>query len=162
MVIPYFLTVRGVFFVSLFIFILGYRIVAISSKSKQEYTKAIGKIEFLEQQYQDKPNRDKGKYRYLKMSSYPYIFEIYKPNHEPTSKSIDNLHLGDVIEIYFYETSETTQEGINRLAQFIDHNGESYFIRSGFQRQLGYTVIGLGIFVNLLTIFFWKRGQFQW
>ena len=162
MFIPYFITVRGVFFVSLLIFFLGYRVVVNSSKSKQEYTKATGRIEFLEQEYQDKPNRDKGKYRYLKVASYPYVFEIYEPNHEPTLKLIDDLQAGDVVEIYFYETSNTTQEGINRFAQFIDHNGEAYFVRSGFQKQLGYIVLGLGVLVNLVALFFWKQGQLRW
>ena len=162
MFIPYFITVRGVLFVSLLIFFLGYQVVINSSKSKQEYTKAMGKIEFLKQEYQGKPNRDKGKYRYLKVNSYPYVFEIYEPNHELTTKSIDNLQTGDVVEIYFYETSNTIQEGINRFAQFIDHDGDSYFIRSSFQKQLGYIVIGLGVFVNLLASFFWKRGKLRW
>lgn len=144
------------------LFFLGYRIVDSNSKNKQEYIKTTGQIEFLEQEYQDKPNRDKGKYRYLKVGSYPYVFEIYEPNHEPTPKSIDNLQVGDTVDIYFYETSNTIQEGINRFAQFIDHSGEPYFIRSGFQQQLGYSVIGIGVFVNLLTLFFWKRGQLRW
>jgi hypothetical protein len=141
---------------------LGYLVLTNNSKSKEEYTKTTGKIEFLEQQFKDKPNRDKGSYRYLKVDSCSYVFEIYEPNHEPISKSIDNLKSGDVIDVYFYETSNTTQEGINRFAQFIDHEGVPYFIRSGFQKQLGYIVICLGIFVNLLTVYFWRKGKLKW
>ncbi|WP_461642877.1 hypothetical protein [Labilibaculum euxinus] len=160
--IPIHISVRGVIFASIIVLGLGIFVIANNSKEKTEYDKSIGTIEYLGKEYQNLPIRHKGDFRYLKIDTYPYLFEIYEPNSEPTKKTIDNLKVDDKIEIYYYETSDTKNIGLNRFAQFIDSNGQQYFIRSGFQEQLGYVIIGLCLLMNLMAFIFWKKGKLSW
>lgn len=162
MVIPIIISVRGVIFASVIVLGLGIFAIVNNSKDKIEYDKSSGIIEYFDKKFQNLPTRHKGDFRYLKIDSYPYHFEIYEPNHEPTEKSIDDLKVGDKIDIYYYETSDTRNVGLNRFAQFIDKNDRPYFIRSRFQRQLGFVIIGVSILLIFLAYVFWKRGKLKW
>jgi len=160
--IPIHISVRGVIFASLIVLGLGIFVVINNSKEKNEYEKSSGIIEYYNTKFQNLPIRHKGDFRYLKIDTYPYLFEIYMPNNELTDKSIDNLKVGDLIDIYYYETSDTRNAGINRFAQFIDFSGQAYFIRNGFQSQLGYIPIGLSLAMTLMAFILWKKGKLRW
>lgn len=162
MIIPIIISVRGVIFASIIVLGLGIFMTVNNSKDKTEYDKSKGTIEYYDKEFHNLPTRHKGDFRYLKIDSYPYLFEIYEPNSEPTEKTIDDLTVGDEIDIYYYETSDTRNIGLNRFTQFIDKNGKPYFIRSGFQKQLGYVIIGLSILLNIMAFVFWKKGKLKW
>lgn len=162
MVIPIIISVRGVIFASIIVLGLGIFVTINNSKDKLEYDKATGIIEYYDKEFQNLPTRHKGDFRYLKIDSYPYLFEIYEPNSEPTENTIDDLKVGDEIDIYYYETSDTRNIGLNRFTQFIDKNEQPYFVRSGFQKQLGFVVIGLSILFNIMAFVFWKKGKLKW
>ncbi|MBE8712823.1 hypothetical protein [Sphingobacterium hungaricum] len=151
-----------IIFTSIFVFGIGIFQITNNSKTKSEYEKSNGSIEYLGKEFENLPNRHKGDYRYLKITTYPYLFEIYEPNSEPTEKKIDDLKLGDVIEIYYYEVPKTKTEGINRFAQFIDMEGKPYFIRNAFQKQLGYVLIGLCVLLNVFGFILFKIGKINW
>lgn len=160
--IPVHISVRGVIIVSIIIFGIGIFVIVSNSQEKTAYNKVTGSIEYFEKEYQKLPIRHKGDFRYLKVSTYPYMFEIYAPNSMPTEKTIDDLSVGDSIDIYYYEISDTKNEGINRFTQFIDKDGQPYFIRNGFQKQLGYILIGLCVLMNVMASIFWKKGKLEW
>jgi len=160
--IPIIISVRGVIFTSIIVFGLGIFVIINNSKEKSEYNKSTGTIEYFDKKFQNLPNRDKGNYRYLRVDTYTYLFEIYEPNSEPTENKIDDLSVGDKIDIYYYETSDTRNIGLNRFAQFIDKEGQPYFIRNGFQKQLGFVIIGLCVLMNIMAFAFWKKGKLNW
>lgn len=162
MIIPIHISFRGVVFASLAVFAIGFWIISNNSKDKEEYLKSHGRIEYLELEYQHLPARHKGDYRYLKVEGYPYIFEIYEPNGEPTIKSIDHLKVGDVIDIYYYETSDTRNSGLNRFTQFIDYLGQPYFIRNDFQKELGFSLMGLCLLIGVIAFFLAKKEKLPW
>jgi hypothetical protein len=162
MTIPIIISFRGVILVSIIGLASAIFIILNNSKDKVEYDKSIGAIEYLDIEYQNLPSRNKGAYRYLKIDSYPYLFEIYEPNSKPSDKTIDDLKVGDIIEIYYYEIPETRNIGLNRFTQFIDSNGQSYFIRNGFQEQIGYALIVLCVLITLMALVFWKKGKLNW
>ncbi len=162
MFIPIIISVRGVIFASIIVLSLGIFVTISNSKEKLEYEKASGTIEYYDKEFQNLPTRNKGDFRYLKIDSYPYLFEIYEPNSEPIEKSIDDLMIGDKVDIYYYENSDTRDVGINRFAQFIDKEGEPFFVRNGFQKQLGYVVIGLSVLLNIMAFVLWKKGKLKW
>ena len=89
------------------------------------------------------------KHRYLKIDTYPYIFEIFigkdVGDFKPKYEQIDNLKIGDKIHIYYDELIDTRLEKINRLAQFIDKDGVSFFER-------GTSDVTMGIFAIFLAI----------
>ncbi len=160
--IPIIISVRGVIFTSIIVLGLGIFVIVNNSKEKSEYDKSTGTIEYLEKKFQNFPIRNKGDYRYLKVDTYPYLFEIYEPNSEPTDKRIDDLNVGDKIDVYYYETSDTKNSGLNRYIQFIDKEEQAYFVRNGFQKQLGFVIIGLCVLMNIMAFIFWKKGKLNW
>lgn len=162
MIIPIFISVRGVIFASIICIVLGIFVIVNNSKEKSKYEKTTGTIEYFAKEFQNLPIHDKGDFRYLKVDTYPILFEIYEPNSEPTKKKIDDLKVGDKIDIYYYETSNTESERLNRFTQFIDKDGQPYFIRNGFQVKLGYVMIVLCMLMNLIAFLFWKKRKLKW
>lgn len=162
MVIPIIISVRGVIFASVLALGIGLFVTINNSKNKQEYEKKSGEIEYFDLKFENLPTRHKGDFRYLKIDTYPFVFEIYEPNSVPTQMTIDNLSVGDKIDIYFYETSDTRNCGLNRFTQFIDKDNQPYFIRNGFQKQLGIFIIGLSVLLNVIAFVFWKKGNLKW
>jgi len=160
--IPILISVRGIIFASIIVLGLGIFVIVNNSKDKTEYDKSTGTIEYLDKEFQNLPTRHKGDFWYLKVGSYPYLFEIYEPNSEPTERKIDDLKIGDKIDIYYYETSDTRNIGLNRFTQFIDKDKKPYFIRNGFQEQLGFVIIGLCVLLNIMAFGFWKKGKLNW
>lgn len=162
MIIPIIISVRGMIFASIIVLGLGIFVTISNSKDKTEYEKSTGIIEYYDKEFQNLPTRHKGDFRYLKIDTYPYLFEIYEPNSEPTKNTIDNLTVGDKIEIYYYETLDTRTSGLNRFTQFIDKNGQAFFIRNGFQKQLGFIIIGLSILLDIIAFVLWKKKKLKW
>jgi len=160
--IPIIISVRGLLLTSIIVGGLAAFVITNSSKAKEDYQMTTGKIEYLEKEYQHLPTRNIGDYRYLKIDNYPYLFEIYEPNSLKTAQTIDNLKTGDTISIYYYETSNTELEGLNRYAQFIDRNSTPYFVRDSFQKQLGFVLIGLALLINIIGFILWKTGKLGW
>lgn len=160
--IPIPISVRGVLFISVFLIALCVFVILNNSKNKSEYEKTTGKVEFLAKEFKHFPVQHKGDFRYLKLNTYPYVFEILEPNSKPTEKKIDDLKMGDEIDVYYYETLHTRSEGINRFTHFIDKDKQPYFIRNAFQRQLGFVCIGLIVLMNVMTWTFWKKGKLSW
>ncbi|UBM60971.1 hypothetical protein LAG90_10050 [Marinilongibacter aquaticus] len=141
---------------------LGIFVTVNNSKDKVEYDKSTGTVEYYDKEFLNLPTRHKGDFRYVKIDSYPYVFEIYKLNSEPAVFTIDDLKVGDEIDVYYYETSDTRNVGLNRFAQFIDKNGQPYFVRSGFQKYLGFVIVGLSILLNIIAFLLWKKGMLKW
>ncbi|HEY1032074.1 MAG TPA: hypothetical protein VGD89_09885 [Flavipsychrobacter sp.] len=162
MFIPIIISVRGVILASVIVLGLGIFVIVNNSKDKAEYDKHTGTVEYLAKEYQNLPIRHKGEYRYLKIDTYPYVFEIYEPNSKPTDKRIDDLKVGDTIDIYCYETTNTQNEGLNRFTQFIDKDEQPYFVRSAFQKQLGFVLVGLCFLMNIMALLFWKKKMLEW
>lgn len=160
--IPIIISVRGVIFTSIIVLGLGIFVIVNSSKEKSDYDKSTGTIEYFAKEFQNLPTRHKGDFRYLKVDSYPYLFEIYEPNSEQTKNKIDDIKVGDKIDIYYYETPDTRNIRLNRFTQFIDKEGQPYFIRNGFQKQLGFVIVGLCILINIMALIFWKKGKLNW
>lgn len=162
MIIPIITSVRGVIFASIIVIGIGIFVTINNSKKKEEYDKSSGTIEYYDKEFQNLPNRHQGDFRYLKIDTYPYLFEIYEPNSEPIENKIDDLKVGDTIDVYYYETFDTRNIGLNRFIQFVDKNGQPYFVRNGFQKQLGFAIIGLSILLNIIAFVFWKKGKLKW
>lgn len=162
MILPFNINFRGIAFVSIIGIGIGIFVIMNNTKEKLDYNKSSGAIEYIEKEFQNLPTRYKGDYRYLKINSYPRLFEIYLPNSELTEKTLDDLKTGDYIEIYHYETADTRNSGINRYTQFIDFNGQPYFIRSGFQEQLGYFLIGLFMLMIFTGFLLWRKEKLEW
>lgn len=160
--VSYEYSVRGIVLFTLVTIGLGVWLIYRSSKEKHQYDKSTGIVEYVDKTYEDLPSRDKGKFRYIIIDTYDYLFEIYAPNSKDTPRTIDDLKIGDQIDIYYFENSSTHKTGINKFVQFIDVNNQPYFIRNEFQSKLGLALIILSILPSLIAYFGWKKGKVPW
>ncbi|WP_417609157.1 hypothetical protein [Owenweeksia hongkongensis] len=133
-----------------------------SSRAKKEYESVNGVVKYLDSKYQDLPRRHEGDYRYLKVGEYPLVFEVYLPNSTKLEKSIDDLNVGEEVQVYFYEAFETEEIGVNKFAQFIDSGNEAYFIRGNFYRQLSFVLLGLSVCLFVFMVILGKRNKLNW
>lgn len=138
--------------VSIFSIAIGILHWQYNSKEKSEYTKSEGTLTYYAKEYLNYPANDPGDYRYIKIDNYPYMFEVYKPNSFPSDRDLDDLRIGDQIEVYYYETNDTYKRQINRFSKYIDSNGASYFISDDFQKNGGLFLVGLGILIAITAV----------
>lgn len=119
----------------------------------------------LDKHYRQLPVRDAGKFRYLKLDNYPYVFELFTGkdpgDFSPKLSRIDELKKGDKITIYMYESNDINRDGINRNAMFIDRNGTSYFQKGNSKQLLGIIMIALLFGLIIFCYALWKKGKME-
>lgn len=159
------LNLRGIIAVSIALSIGMIFYIQMNSKKKFEYEKTAGPITYLDKQLGQLPVRDMGKYRYLIVDDYEYPFEIFVGNEsgdfKPKFEQIDNLKLGDTITVFYYQTEDTKNEGINRFIQFIDKKNDSYFERGNSSKTLGIVVISLCVLLAIAGVVLWKMEKIK-
>lgn len=145
------------------IIVLGSVILIRGTKGKTEFQTITGRITYLEKTYQELPNRHHGKFRYLAIENYPRTFELFVGkdfgDFKPQFERIDDLRAGDNIVVYFEENSNETDARLNRLIQFIDKDGQPYFVRGSKDKTGGYSIIVIGILLGGLIFYLKKTGR---
>jgi hypothetical protein len=154
MIIP--LSFRSVVTVSILLSIIFGMLMWRNSKEKKEYDHLNGKITYLDQKLGDLPYRDPGLYRYLKIDSYQYPFEIYT---DEQSARIDSLKTGDIVDVYFYQTGDTEKIHLNRFLQFLDKDDKPYFKHRNIIIGLGIVSIAMLVILCIACYVFYKRGK---
>jgi hypothetical protein len=148
---------------SVLIFIASGVIIKRDSKSKNEYSKITGVITYYDKVYGELPYRHAGKYRYLKINNYPYVFELFIGkdfgDFKPDFESLDKLRKGDSICIYGYETSDTKRDRINRNVQFIDNNNQLYFKKGDASRIIAITMSVFSFGLLIIGFILLKKGK---
>ncbi|NPE46271.1 hypothetical protein [Sphingobacterium prati] len=137
---------------SLLFFIGGLILLYKSNRERSDYINTTGTITYFSKEYKEFPKRFRGSYRYLKIDSYPYVFEIYEPNSVRNLQTIDDLRVGDNIEIYYSENSDTQVTGINDNVEFIDYQSIPFFINIRFEDMFSYIFIGFGVMIAILGL----------
>ncbi len=147
------------------ILVLSILILFRGNKTKLDFKHVKDNLIYIEKSFEELPNRHQGKYRYLKLESYPKTFELFVGkdfgDFKPDFEQIDNLKVGNEIDIYFDETSTETDFRINRLVQFIDKNGEPIFIRSSKDKSLGFFLFGFGFVFGAVLFYLKKIGRIE-
>jgi hypothetical protein len=145
------------------IIILGSFILIRGRKEKSDFHHIAGKITYLGKVYEELPKRDKGKYRYLSIDTYPKMFEIFigkgYGDFKPRLERIKELKPGDDIIVYFDVDSKETDFRLNRLIQFIDKDGKPYFIRGTKDKNFGFFLISIGILLGIWILYLNRTGK---
>lgn len=145
------------------IIILGSFVLVRGIKEKSDFHRISGRITYLGKVYEELPNRDKGKYRYLLIDTYPKMFELFigkdYGDFKPKYERIDSLKPGDDILVYYDVNSKETDIRLNRLVQFIDKEDKPYFIRGSKDRNFGFFLIGIGILLGGIIFYLNKTGK---
>lgn len=148
---------------TIIIFCFGVFLLYRSTKNKDDFKKASGKITYLAQKLGNHPKRNIGKHRFIVIDTYHQAFELFvgkeSTDFKPEFERIDELEMSDEIDIYFDE--ENSPDGINRLVQFIDKNNEAYFIRGNMDRNFGIFFLVIGIISAGITYYLKKDGQIE-
>jgi hypothetical protein len=127
-----------------------------NSKEKKEYDHLNGRITYLDQKLGGLPYSDLGLYRYLKVDSYQYPFEVYT---DEQSARVDSLKVGDVVDVYFYQTGDTETIHLNRFLQFLDKDNKPYFKRGNLMIGFGIASIAMLGVLCIVCYVFHKRGK---
>ncbi len=152
---------RGIIAVALFLAAWFVWLMWVDSKPKKDYTAVTGSITFFSKQYKNFPIRDYGKYRYLKLDDYAYPFEMYFDYDTADHRfdKVESLKPGDIITIYYYETDDTREAGINRHLQYIDKDNVQIYKRGNVSQMLGTIMLGCCAGLIILGIELYKRKR---
>ncbi|MEP6512808.1 MAG: hypothetical protein ABJA79_02990 [Parafilimonas sp.] len=74
-------------------------------------------------------------------------------------EQVDKLKIGESITVYYYETSNIDDDGINRNVKFIDENDDNYFEAGSSKNILGIAVIFICVLVMVWAYFLWKKNK---
>ena len=133
------------------------------TQSKDKFEKISGHITYLEKKFNDLPNREAGKFRFLKLDNYPYAIELFVGkdlgDFKPKFEQVDNLKVGDPVTVYYYETNSDRNDLINRHVKFIDRQGINYFEQGSSLITIGIIVIVLCVLLDAFCFYLWKKGK---
>jgi len=131
-------------------------------KEKKDFNKISGKVVYCDNSFEDLPNRDFGKYRYLKINNFQSMFQIFIGkdfgDFKPALELIDSIRIGDEIEIYFDTTEMESDPRINNLIQYIDKDSIPYYIRGNHDKIFGTILFSIGVII-FLTLLILKRQK---
>lgn len=125
----------------------------------KDYTQTSGPIVYLDKQFLKLPYNDKGKYRYISIANYPFMFEIYA---NKQTANIDKLRIGDKITVYYEEIEKPNSDGVNSLVHFITRNNVAIFEQKGNATLISMCILCVSVLVLLLGFYFYKKEKLQW
>ncbi len=147
---------------AVFIIIMGLVFLFQQTKEKTKFESETGNIISINHNFQELPFRDKEKFRYIEVTNYPRVFEVFvgkdPGDFTPALEKLDSLQKGDLITVYYDNPEEKDDKRINKLAQFIDKDNMPYFIRGSSANYLSYLIIAAGVIIAVLIFFLKKRG----
>lgn len=143
--------------VVMFIMMAGYLITR-SDKPREEFIYQKGTISYLSQIHPLRPQSDpRPKDVYLILNEYERIFELFTGedtgDFSPRVNRLNELKVGDEIEIYFEETAKTQRQQVNRLLQYLDKEGDLYYLRSEADKYIGFFILGCSGLLLMLGIY---------
>ncbi len=162
MIVPYPHNLRGIVGVLLVLILLMIWVMYMNSRPKSGYTSLTTSVVFLKKGIEHYKFRNNEDFRYLKVQGYLYPFKIYVESHgklPAPNVAVDSLAPGDVVTIYYYETDNTRETGMNRFMQFIDKEGKHVFKRSDLSYRVGIFTIGLCVVSIIIMIELYRRNK---
>ncbi|MEL6975400.1 MAG: hypothetical protein AAGL29_08405 [Bacteroidota bacterium] len=138
------------------------------SKEKTEFESVTGRIDYLDKTFQEINYRNKGNHRFIHIADYPLVFDIFvgkeKGDFGPEFEQLDKLNIGDEITVYHAEETplqRNTDLRFNKTVQFIDKNGEAYFIRGNKDKFGGYALGGIGFLLGCTLLLLKQTGKIK-
>ena len=135
-----------------------------SEKPRENFIHQKGTISYLSPIHPLKlQSASRPKDIYLILNEYERVFELFigtdKGDFSPRINRLTELKIGDRIDIYFEETNKTITQPVNRLLQYLDKNGEPYYLRSKVDKYLGYFILGCSGLLLILGIYVRRKSN---
>jgi len=150
---------------SIVVLVLSASIFIRGTKNKTDFETIKGRIVSLEKSNPNGKSRNEGKYRYLRIDGYPKTFVLFigkdPGDLKPEFERIDDLKQGDIVDIYYDETFRQKNSDFNKLTQYIDKDGKSYFIRGSMDKIMGAILFSAGILLLLFSVYLKKVGKIR-
>ena len=147
-----------------FIIISGFVILNRGQKQKHDFDSITARINTIGRTFPGAFNRHEEKIRYLQVGKYPKAFELFighdPGDFSPAYEKVDALKTSDIVTVYYDEEKSRAGENtvVNRLAQFIDKDGQPYYIRGSKDKLGGYAIIGTGVLIGLTLLILKRKG----
>lgn len=138
--------------------IMGAYLITRSDYPREAFIHQKGTIAYLSQVHPLKPDSEpRLKDVYLVLKEYQRIFVLFTgtdpSDFSPRINRLDELNVGDKIDIYYDETAQTSTRKVNNLLQYLDKNGELYYLRSRADKYIGYVILGCSVLLLILGIY---------
>lgn len=143
---------------------LGFVILTRGQKQKHDFNSITARIISIGRTFPGAFNRHEEKTRYVQVGNYPKAFELFighdLGDFSPALEKIDALKVDDIVTVYYdeEETNAADDATVNRLAQFIDKDGQPYYIRGNKDKYGGYGIIAAGVLIGLTLLILKRKG----
>lgn len=132
---------------ALILIVLSFSLITRGDKLRDDFIHKNGKISYLAQSFPSKSStKVRPKKVYLKLDNFERVFELFigtdKGDFSPKVNRLNELALGDEVDVYFEENNKTRRDHVNRLVQFLDKDGELFYLRSKVDKYIGYLMLG--------------------
>lgn len=138
------------------------------TKGKTEFNNVTGQIDYFDTTFQEINYRNKGDHRFIHTVDFPLVFDVFvgkaSGDFGPKFEQLDKLKLGDEITVYYDDKTPLQKNQdlkFNKTVQFIDKNGEAYFIRGNKDKYGGYGAIGIGILIAITLLILKKLEKIK-
>ncbi|RXJ45469.1 sortase family protein [Gelidibacter gilvus] len=138
------------------------------NKEKAQFDNVTGKIDYYDKTFGEINYRGKGNHRFIRIMEFPLIFDIFvgkaSGDFGPNFEKLDNLKIGDEITIYYANKTLLQKKQdyrFNKSVQFIDKDGEAYFIRGNKDAYGGYFFIGIGVVIAIALVILKQTGRIE-
>lgn len=143
----------------LFCIVLGIHLINRANAPKYEFHKLTGKVTYLQNKLPNEIVPNDGKERYLQIEKSDRIFKIFVGkdwgDFKPQFENIDSLNVGDNVDLFYDDNFKTESNQINNLTQYIDKNGNPYYIKGKIDKTFGVFIIGISI-LGILILYHLK------
>ncbi|MEM6894634.1 MAG: hypothetical protein AAF554_13160 [Bacteroidota bacterium] len=138
------------------------------SKEKTEFESVTGRIDYFDETFQEINYRNKGNHRFIHIADYPLVFDLFVGKETgdfgPEFEQLDKLKVGDEITVYHADETPLQRNSdlrLNKTVQFIDKDGEAYFIRGNKDKIGGYVLGGIGFLLGCTLLLLKRTGKIK-
>ena len=138
------------------------------SKEKTEFESITGKIDYFDKTFQEINYRNKGNHRFIHIEDFPSVFEVFigkeTGDFSPKFEQLDKLKISNKITVYYADKTPLQKNQdlrFNNAVQFIDKDGEAYFIRGSKEKYGGYFISGIGILLAITLLILKQIGKIK-
>ncbi|QYA24521.1 hypothetical protein G3I01_03020 [Gramella sp. MT6] len=150
----------------LLILVFGIYLTTRGTKEKTEFESITGPIDYFDETFQEITYGGKGDHRFIHVAGAPVVFELFvgkaTGDFSPKFENLDALRPGDEITVYYADKTpfqKNVDLRLNKTVQFIDKDGEAYFIRGNKDKYGGYSAIGFSILMSGGLFILKKTGK---
>jgi hypothetical protein len=130
------------------------------TRPRDSYEHVTGKLTYLAKTFSDKPYRDFGKYRYVKLDNFNTTFEVYA---DEQAARMDSLKIGDDVTVWYITYGAIEENPGGMIPKYIYKGQKLYFGNDGdLIVQMGWAVIGILFLTCVLGYRWYKKGKIKW